>query len=355
MVGVATMLGALSIGAVACGDDDDSGSGTSTGGGASTSAPAEKKEVTVLIPGPGVTTWFPLYVGEGKGYFEEEGIDVKVQPVDGSAAVVQQVLAGNGDFGLTVTGSVLSAVGEGAELNSVYVAQPYGAFKLMVPEGSDISELSQLKGKTIGIGSKDGGEYPWLKAMLKDGGGLEEGVDYKTVNVGDGAGGAVAFEKGDIDAFSQSFFDVAVAQLKGAKMTEITPEEYKNSMDAILATKSSMVSDDPDTIEGFGRAFAKATAYGIDNPDYVIQLAKEQSPEEVEDEEFARKILDEIFDLYKLPPSSDGKWGYADPAAVEQLEGFLVTAGTLKEPVGASDVFTNDFVDAYNDFSPADL
>ena len=51
--------------------------------------------------------FFPPLVAEGLGYFAEEGLDVDVQPSEGSSFVVQQVVGGNVDTGLPASQAIL--------------------------------------------------------------------------------------------------------------------------------------------------------------------------------------------------------------------------------------------------------
>ena len=51
-------------------------------------------EVTLAIPSPSGLGYFALYNAMGEGYMEEEGIEVEVQSVNGSAQVLQVLAAG---------------------------------------------------------------------------------------------------------------------------------------------------------------------------------------------------------------------------------------------------------------------
>ena len=57
------------------------------------------EEITVVIPNPSAINVFPLWVAIGEGYFEEEGLTVNVEAVDGSAPVLQAMAAGQAEIG----------------------------------------------------------------------------------------------------------------------------------------------------------------------------------------------------------------------------------------------------------------
>lgn len=63
------------------------------------SASAETKELTIVVPNPSALNNFPLHVAVGEGYFEEEGIKVNIEAVNGSASVLQLLASGQADIG----------------------------------------------------------------------------------------------------------------------------------------------------------------------------------------------------------------------------------------------------------------
>lgn len=46
--------------------------------------------ITVAVPNPSAITWAPMWAAIGEGYFEDEGMTLEVQPVDGSSQVLQE-------------------------------------------------------------------------------------------------------------------------------------------------------------------------------------------------------------------------------------------------------------------------
>ena len=57
--------------------------------GAMPSAYAQDAKVTIVVPNPSAINNFPLHVAIGEGYFKEQGLDVTVEAVNGSASVLQ--------------------------------------------------------------------------------------------------------------------------------------------------------------------------------------------------------------------------------------------------------------------------
>ena len=65
------------------------------------------REITFVQPSPSAINSFPIYVAIGEGYFADEGLDVRVKSVNGSAAVLQALSADQAQFGRPGPGPML--------------------------------------------------------------------------------------------------------------------------------------------------------------------------------------------------------------------------------------------------------
>lgn len=73
-------------------------------------------ELTVAVPNPSAITWLPMWVAIGEGYFEEEGMTLTVEAVDGSGQVLQAMAAGQAEIGAPGPGPVLAARARGVDV-----------------------------------------------------------------------------------------------------------------------------------------------------------------------------------------------------------------------------------------------
>jgi NitT/TauT family transport system substrate-binding protein len=156
LVLVLTMLG--------CGDDD--GDVAESEGG--------RSQITVgVIP---IADVAPAYLGIDKGFFREEGLDVKLQPIEGGAAVIPAVAKGDVQFAFGNAVSLAFAQQRGIDFQYVTEGVQGGSSEedstngLLVHKDSDIRTPEDLAGKTFAVNTLNSlGEVTIKTALEKEG------------------------------------------------------------------------------------------------------------------------------------------------------------------------------------------
>ena len=119
----------------------------------------------------------PYFVGIKNGYYKEEGLDVTIEPGNGSANVAQAIGNGNGDFATVDGGTMMQLVAKGLKVKSVmglYQRNPIGVIYSLK---SGITKPKDIEGKTLVITNGD------APAALLPAFTAATGVDIKKVNV----------------------------------------------------------------------------------------------------------------------------------------------------------------------------
>lgn len=236
--------------------------------------PQELRDVSIRLP------WFPsaqfagTYVAAAKGFFEEEGLNVTVNPGGFDVNSITLVAAGTDDFGLHDTNSLLFAAGEEIPLVTVatYLHAHPGA--IMALESSGFESLSDLVGATIGF--QEGGPWQLTQAML-----TQNGIDPDSLNqVAVGFDLTPLFE-GDIDlltVFSTNEPILAVQQ--GFPVDVFIPFDYGVQASAnALFTTTNFRQDNPEVVCGMVRAIAKGWQYAFDNPQEAVDIVIAVDPD----------------------------------------------------------------------------
>ena len=309
---------------------------------------AQEKNITVVVPNPSAINNFPMHVAIGEGYFAEEGLNVTVEVVNGSASVLQSMAAGQAQIGNPGPGPLLGARARGEDVVFIYNQFPKSIFGLVVKDESEVQSPADLKG-TIGVGTADGAEVGFSRAILTDVG-LAEGTDYEFLAVGDGGTAAAAFLNDEVVGYAAAVSDAAIIESRGIPLREITPEEYLAFFGNGWAVTRAYMEENPDVIEAFGKALVKGTKFGMDpaNKEKVLEHTTAGNPQEGEDPQFAGALLAAIQDRITPFDASKG-YGYQPPEHWQMWHDSLIESGALTEPLDDLEAaYTNDFVEAWN-------
>ncbi len=316
-------------------------------------APAQTQElrpVTFVQPSPSAINSFPVFVAIGEGYFAEEGLEVSVEAINGSAAVLQALSAGQAQFGRPGPGPVIAARSRGVDAVFIYNVAARSNFGIVVREESDITGPEGLRGKVIGTGTADGAEVGFARNVMS-GSNMVAGTDFTFLTVGDGGPATVAFNSGEMDAYSASTADAAILNQRGMKVRDITPPEFARFFGNGLATMGDTIRNDRELVEKFGRAFTRGHAFALDDANREVVLAhlKAGNPQEGEDPEFQSALFDAVRSKTIAVDSSKGL-GYMPPEVWEEWQASLVAGGEIAAPLDdLNAAYTNEFIASWNE------
>jgi NitT/TauT family transport system substrate-binding protein len=333
----------------ACGDDDDSSSsGTTSSEG--------NKQVTLLFPSPDTTFYYPFDVAEAKGYFEDEGIDVTFEPVDGSAKVVQQIVGGNADAGVAGPASVLVGISEGFDARVIYTYIYGNTFDIAAPSDSDVKSMPDLRGKALGISEFAGGEVPLVRGLLKQFD-LEDEVDL--VPVGSGVQAIQALQSDRVAAYASGLLDFQLMKNAGYEFTSINTPEGKQFPANVLLVSGEAFDADPELWAGVSRAVAKATHYALTHQDEALEIMRDRLPAEYEDLEQGKAYIEAMFGFTTPPGGVEGEYGIHQHEGWEAYQKFLLQGNkgdegdVLSGEVDLENVLDDEIPEQANDFPRA--
>jgi len=268
----------------ACGDDDTATSdqvsttasaSSSTGGTAgaepeetSTSATdgapsvvvGEAPEVTELRVGALPSTHFaPLYYAVEQGFFEDEGLNVTLEPVQGGAVAVQLLTSDELQFSVTNYFGFTQAVSNGAPLRLVAAGTSFSdgeAFIFTKPD-SPVQTMADLDGKTLATNTLNSPGDILPKAIAAD-----QGLDITMQFVEVGFGETVAaVQTGAVDAAFTAEPFTSMAMAAGLRpILDISTGATKNIPVAGYMASDEFVESNPNTVAAFARAIEAASA-----------------------------------------------------------------------------------------------
>ncbi|MBF8190443.1 ABC transporter substrate-binding protein [Nonomuraea sp. K274] len=247
-------------------------SGCGGGGESSTSASAGGLEKTDLIVGmlplPEVA---PIQIGIDKGYFKAEGLNVKIEIIQGGAAAMPDLISGKINIlHSNYVSAILASASGTAKIKVVgeaYAAKP-GNYMLMTKKGSPITSVAQLKGKTIGVNTRENIATLSVSALLKTNGLTPEDVKFAEFPFPEMAG---ALEGGQVDAafLPEPFYQTAASTNGAVVLSDLfTGPTADFPMAGYLVTEP-YAQENPKTVAAFQRALRKASELAVSNSSEV--------------------------------------------------------------------------------------
>jgi len=207
------------------------------------------------------------FIGEQYGLFKAEGLDVRLVQIRANVAVVA-TLASEVDVLGSIT-TAISAAQRGAPIKVLAVALHRPLFWLVArPEFENISDL---KGKVLGVVSLGGAQHTALRYMLRKGG-LNPDTDVTTIVAGDVPAQLQSLASNAIQAAALSPPIVIVARDR-FKMNVLASvlQEYPTIQNGVATTERTLKAQ-PKAMRALLKARAKASRQFHENPQVPIDV-----------------------------------------------------------------------------------
>jgi ABC-type nitrate/sulfonate/bicarbonate transport system substrate-binding protein len=163
-----------------------------------TASAQARRKVLVAYVAPGITQVVP-WIAKEAGIFSKHGIDADVILLTGSPRLMQTLLAGDVDYALGGTSSVLRARFRGADPVIVAGTTNFTGQRLLIRPDSPLKSIQDLKGKTVGVTQYGSQGDTFLRDALKKAG-LKPDADVSILQMGGTPQVASALVAGKIDA-----------------------------------------------------------------------------------------------------------------------------------------------------------
>ncbi|MGB4136967.1 MAG: ABC transporter substrate-binding protein [Microbacterium sp.] len=305
-VAALTGLTLLAVGLTACNPADSLKTDTTTSGG------DKLTTVTIQIDGAAVPYYAPLYMAVEEGYFKEQGLDVEFTYAEASS-ILQNVAAGNVEFGFPNGDSVITAKANGVDVQVVHTTYQQGIGAVLFnKDTTPISSPKDLAGKKVAVTDLGSPNYIQLQAMMQSVGMSVKDVQVETV----GSGSIVAaLQGGEVDAIVFSRLRYFALQSAGFPVGQILSDEFLPSFGNVLVTSPALIKDKPEVVSGFTKALDQGIQYVIDNPsDAVTRAIKDYADSFAGQEEQVTEVIENVFiaDLWQSDATKEHGLGYGD-------------------------------------------
>jgi NitT/TauT family transport system substrate-binding protein len=220
-----------------------------------------RRKVLVAYVAPGISQSIP-WIAKQAGIFAKHGIDADVILLTGSPRLMQTLLAGDIDYALGGTSSVLRARFRGADPVIVAGTTNFTSQRVLVRPDSTLQRLQDLKGRTVGVtqyGSQ--GDTFFRDALKKNG--LQPDADVSIIQMGGTPQVAAALIAGKVDAgVSGESSLLLIHQGKAKMLPGGSAKDLKVAgVGATLNVTGRFLARDRDGVMRFLRAYVEGIHY----------------------------------------------------------------------------------------------
>lgn len=284
------------------------------------------------------------FVAVEKGFYEAEGLNVSISRGNGSGDTIKRIAAGESDFGLADTASIVSAIAnDNSPVAITGMMYSKSSVAIIYTEDIGISTPDDLAGRKIGR-TASGASPAMFPGFLKAND--IERSSFEEVVVGASSFIPLILAR-NVDAVVDQTSYLGrhnkAGERAGLSFNAFLFADYGLDLygDAIFASRQ-MLETRPETVQKFMAATLKGNLYAFEHPEEAIEILRQSNPE-IDPAVGLKELLD-TRDLALTEEVKEHGYGHID---AERMNG---TISIVNEYIGLSrtlepeDVYTLKFI-----------
>jgi len=211
----------------------------------------------------------PITFGIKKGFFAEQGLDVKVVTVSGGVEAVTAAAAGEAELG-GMGSPIITGAAAGVPI-TIVGSPPSAGQPFILVARPGYHSLAELKGKPISPGGAGQGTIQAFNVIAKAKG--FKLSDFQYVNAGSSANALAALQAGKVEAVITSEVIGVKAELEGfGKVLERAVDYFGHYQHTFIFATNQFIKEKPDKVRSFLVAYRKTVEYIKAHPEEAIQF-----------------------------------------------------------------------------------
>lgn len=279
-----------------------------------------------------------IYDAIANGYYEDEGIDLKVVTPTSTADTLRLIGAGKADFGLADGIDIATQIDAGRDAQAIMAVLQRPAGGLITLAGGRIDGPKELENTTVGVTGVPSDEAVYETIVEDDGG---DPASARVVTIG--FNGIQALQAGRISAFTGYIpADATVIEAAGKKTRSFAFDEWGGpSYPGLVAFSTrSRIREDPELMAGFVAATTKGYTEALAAPRGAIGDLAAASPE------VDPGLALDTFRAYAPLIGDLSSIGSFDDRRLAELSDFLIARDLVESPVPPDRFATGEFIPA---------
>lgn len=264
----------------------------------------------------------PWYWALDRGLFTAQGVQATLRHHGAQEGLFTALSAGDEQFAVAGGDEMLQARAQGMDLVSIATVYQRYPVVVIVPSGSSITTLADLRGRRIGVPGKYGETWFGLLVALRSAGLTQADVDVQAIGYTQQA--ALATRKVDaVVGYSNN--DAVQFARNGVAVRQIALGTNVPLVGISLVTTAPVLASSPGLCRGVARATVAGMRAVAANPSAAVQDAVSHVPELSASSAQANALATLRATIPLL-----GTTGYVDAAAWRRMGSFMSDAGLLQ-------------------------
>jgi len=241
-------------------------------------APVTAESVETLFPTPPTTFAIPHYVAIDKGYYADQGLEVKDTHLLGDANAFRALVSGTGDVVLVGPSTTMKGIQKGAKVKVFSSWQPRVDYQLITGKNGPKTLGKEL----VGLKFASGGGVSMLNhmaAMILKKNGLDH-TKNQHVPIGGHSDRLAAVIAGKAGL---SMVNTLTATRAGDQVNIVTPVAKElGGIGYVYLVARQETLDNPErraALKKYVKGFVQGARYAIKDPDYAAAALQKRSPE----------------------------------------------------------------------------
>jgi NitT/TauT family transport system substrate-binding protein len=230
----------------------------------------ESEKITLRLGYAPIADAAQIYVAMDKGYFAEQGIEIKLEQLGSGAKILEAVGVGSIEIGLSSYVPLVLANAGGIQLAAITGGpvedKEHPEHAILIKKNSTIKGVSDLAGKTIALNGRRNIDHMILQELLEKHGLTEEQVKITEIPF---PRMETVVDSGEVDAACaiEPFVTRAVQHGNLRVLTHNFLAMYDRIPIACYVARKEWIDENPQIVVRFRTAFNKATEFCLTKPD----------------------------------------------------------------------------------------
>lgn len=284
----------------------------------------------------------PFFLALERGYYREQGLDVKILEGQGSATVAKLIAQGDSQFAFIDYATMAKGIGQGLPITGVFGITETGPWIIISHKSNPIRSPKELEGKTIAMAPAEATAqiFPALLA--------HSGVDPAKVTIVNPAVGAKAtlFLEGRVDAITGSInTQLPQVEAQGAKVSYFSFADFGvNLMAHGITVSNAYLASNGEQVRKFLRATARGWQEAKKDPDAAVQAIFKSYPQYRDQEAVLRRELELSFPLMETSRTRGKPIGWMSKEDWQETLDILQKYAGMAERFPVERYFTNAYL-----------